>query len=249
MKTDLLFRYRKAKEFCVSDFCRDIVTGSLYDCFKDQGELNYEIKAKNLLPYGATIDNVNHFLEVIVNNCLLKYYMACFSLSSPFDDSRVLKKFSGDDGFCIVYDFCSIKEAIGKSILKSKYSNFVPVTYNDKKYDLSPVIKLLVKIVYNHPNASEQEIESLINEAISDGENTKTLGKYVTDALAYKKKNYDYEREMRLIYQRPKGLNNQHPIIIKAIPIKVYISRKMNIIYRHRIIEHSNSLQIPYEFY
>lgn len=245
-----LYRYRKPTQYYVDDFCNDNITGSLYSSFKEQGELNYCIKLKHLLKYGITKEAVESFEKVLIDNCASNYYMACFSKTNPLLNSSVRDKFAGQDGFCIVYSLASIKDGVANSFFKHKVIELLEVNYCDSPYDLSPALESLVKLVTEN-KGTQEELDARINTYFSNREYSKEVGECVVKAFGHKKTDFKDEKEMRLVLQKPNHLAKRdidHPVFMKIIPIKVYISIRMNVLLRHRIIYHAKELGIEYEF-
>lgn len=246
----LLYRYRSSEEYNIAAFLSDSINGSLFATFPDVGELNFGIPSGRFSKYGATKEDERKMVDSLINNSNNHYYMACLSYNNPYSNKKMWLKYAKGGGFCLAFDYQSIKDAVDDTISNGAFAMVSNVNYSDEMYDLSPFYDPFLKTVYDNKDEPIEKLECLLDKTKASLYTTE-YGKYVVNSFVHKKKEYSNEREVRIILQKiPKG-NQRNPThinqIIKIKPIKVIVSKNMNAIDQYRIFMHARENNISFE--
>lgn len=148
-----------------------------------------------------------------------KLGIACFSEN---DYSNILMWSHYADchkGFCLEYDYSKIES-------ENNLTRFIcPVVYSDKIYDLSKHIFMMIKS-YAHPN--KPSFNNIVNMSI---------------VPLYKSKEWSYEKEWRLVYNK-ELLKINNPCIDFIKPCAIYLGTNIQSKYRSALINYAKTKNI-----
>lgn len=247
-KNVFLYRCRTSSKYNIDAFCRDCINGTVYSEFLQYGELNAWIPPEALKKYGATEDRERGITNTIIDNCAKNYYLACFSLTNPLTNKHLLAKYAGSDGFVLMYNFDALNNDKKMAILLDNVAlELINVNYSDKKFNLLPVVSPLALMASEH-EGTDEEFEIKITQYIETHSYSKEVGECTVGLFSHKARKYKMENEVRLILQKIKH-KSKYVDLLKSKPVKVLISRKMNVFSRIRIEKHAQTAGILIDYY
>lgn len=248
MKQVFLYRCRKNDKYNIDAFCEDCINGTIYSEFLQYGELNAWIPPETLKKYGATEDREKGIAETIINNCAQNYYLACFSLTNPLTNRHLLIKYAGRSGFIVVYNYDVLDSDKNVATMRDKtILELRKVHYSDKKFNLLPIVSHLLIMADEH-EGTDKEFEAKIEKYVKTHSYSKEAAKCTIDLFCHKGYKYRIENEVRLVLQKIK-YKSKYINLLKSKPVKVIVSRKMDILSKVKIENHAKEVGILIDYY
>ena len=246
-----LYRYRTCADYYLKQTFNNQIGCSLFKTFSTNDELNYTIVEDDLIRIGFGKERINRSLKKVLNSINNRYYLACFTYNSP-EAFNINWKNYGDNGcgYCIEYDQEDLIAAVDKeSLLLNKRLHIKEVLYTDKKFDLSPLLKSMIKSgLYSEEFSDENERRFI--EDYSTKMSNPDLGSYITHGFTRKKLENKPEREVRIIMQsrwnnpKEKYLDD----IITCKPKAIICTNKANQFLKSRLKHFCEENSIEFRF-
>ena len=244
-----LYRYRKPNLHSVEELFSNTVQFTKYSKFQKLGELDY-FTNKKLLSFEESDQAIEHLTEIVKNNVLTNYYMACFSTKGPFDKNSPRIQYSGKNGFCIEYDLDSLNDYIHLAYRKYSYLLQIgKVKYSSKKYDLSPIVNEMYKAVQDSGAQTGPEKEKVLESLIESGSVNENAQECVINSFYQKKLAYRTDSEYRIVLQKPN--DEREFVLLKGFivrPIHIYISTNIPLLILQKIIYYCKTQFIGWEY-
>lgn len=238
-----VYRYLKDIEEIINNIVEDLVVGTLFKrwCY---GEMDFNTSVDYFNKYGIKDEELERINDVFVENFLNKYYLACFSKRNPeLKNQDMWKKFSDLTGFCLCYDTDEIQREISINVFGGNILHSFKVSYSSNPYNLDSCYKGLLFYFKNY-ELSEESFDRYINQ---DSVQVKRMRKNITYSFSHKKNEFKSEQEFRIIKLVKTKNNALYSPFIKLKPRYIYISDKMRIDHKHRLITYAKENHIPYK--
>jgi|GEM_PF-3066132 len=196
-----IYRFRSC-EYSLNALLNFSIEGTKFKIMgDDQNEVHLFVDAEKISSI-TKIDKtiIDKTSDIVRNHIMNSYYLSCFTIVDQTNDPNMWKNYANTTGFCVVYDYNMIKNAVKWSSFSGKgFYLFRSVDYGDKSTDITPFVEDYLRLVADDIDNEEahRKAAELVGNNLSED-----VRKKVINCMFHKIGSFPEKTEIRIVTQR-----------------------------------------------